>query len=97
MNFRDLCAGTDQSVLDATGDDALLDGNGIRILFAEPWIEPHVGTLRTGITQPMAYLPQADLQGVEKPELLSFNGQDYDVVAVEPDGTGWVGLVLRLK
>lgn len=97
MNFRDLCAATNGAVLDATGDDAQLDGRDVRILFAEPWIEPRLGTLRTDITQPMAYLPQADLQGVEKPELLSFNGQEYDVVAVEPDGTGWVGLVLRLK
>lgn len=97
MNFRDLCAGTDRAVLDTTGDDALLDGRGVRILFAEPWIEPRIGTLRTDITQPMAYLPQADLNGVEKPGLLLFNGQEYDVVEAEPDGTGWVGLVLRLK
>lgn len=97
MNFRDLAAGTDQDILDATGDDAVLDGREIRVLFAEPWIEPRLGTMRTDITQPMAYLPQSALGGAAEGSVLAFAGQEYDVVGLEPDGTGWLGLVLRPK
>ena len=96
MNFRELSSGIDRDVLDATGDDALLNGRGVRVLFAEPWIEPRIGTLRTDITQPIAYLPEADLGDAIAGSLLTFGGQEYEVVGVEPDGTGWTGLVLRV-
>jgi len=95
MNFRDLCAATDQAVLDACGDHALLNGQGVQILFCAPWIEPKLGTLRTNITQPMAYLPGANLGGAAEGGVLLYDGTEYDVVGLEPDGTGWVGLVLR--
>ena len=97
MNFRDLCAGTDRDVLDATGDDAALDGRAVRVLFAEPWIEPRLGTLRTDITQPTAYLPESNLAAAAEGSVLAFNGQEYDVVAIDPDGSGWVGLALRVR
>lgn len=95
MSFRDLSASIDQAVLDATGDDALLDGAPVRILFCEPWLEPRIGTLRTDITQPMAFLPADDIAGLLENAVLTFSGLDYDVVGRELDGTGWVGLVLR--
>lgn len=95
MNFRDLVAGTDQAVLDACSDPAVLDGQGVRILFCAPWIEPALGTLRTNLTQPMAYLPEANLNGAAEGSVLVYDGTEYDVVGLEPDGTGWVGLALR--
>lgn len=95
MNFSDLTAETDQAVLDACGDDAQLDGRPVRILYCAPWIEPRIGTLRTDITQPMAYLPADNLGGAAAGSVISHGVDEYDVVAVEPDGTGWVGLVLR--
>ena len=97
MSFRELCAATDQDVLDACGDEAVLDGRPVQILFAEPWIEPRVGTLRTDITQPMAYFPVSSLSLAAQGSILVFSGREYDVVGVEPDGTGWVGLALREK
>lgn len=98
MNFRELTAATDVAVLDAVGDEALLDGRAVRVLYAEPWIEPRIGTIRTDITQPVAYLPESDLDGIAmEGNVLSFAGQEYDVVGREPDGTGWIGLVLRSR
>lgn len=97
MNFRDLSDGLNPSILAALGDDALLDGRGVRILFAAPWIGPEIGTLRTDIVQPIAYLPEADAADAREGSILAFLGRDYDVVGLEPDGTGWIGLVLRDK
>ena len=97
MNFRDLSEGLNPSILAALGDDALLDGRAVRILFAAPWIGPEIGTLRTDIVQPIAYLPEADAADARKGSILAFLGRDYDVVGLEPDGTGWIGLVLRDK
>lgn len=95
MNFSDLAAATDQAVLDACGDPAVLDGSPARILYCAPWLEPRVGTLRTDITQPMAFMPSANLGAAGPGSVLAYGDTDYDVVAVEPDGAGWVGLVLR--
>lgn len=95
MNFSDLTAATDQATLDACGDDAVLDGRPVRILYCAPWIEPPLGTLRTSLTQPMAYLPASHLSGAAEGSVLAYGGVDYDVVGLEPDGTGWIGLSLR--
>lgn len=97
MNFRDLSKGLNPSILDALGDDALLDGRAVRILFAAPWIGPEIGTLRTDIVQPIAYLPEVDAADAREGSIVAFLGRDYDVVGLEPDGTGWIGLVLRDK
>lgn len=97
MNFRDLSEGLNPSILTALGDDALLDGRTVRILFAAPWIGPEIGTLRTDIVQPIAYLPEADAAGAREGSIVAFLGRDYDVVGLEPDGTGWIGLVLRAR
>lgn len=95
MNFRDIADGMNPSILDALGDDAWLDGRPVRILYAAPWIGPEVGTLRTDIVQPMAYLPETDAEDAREGSIVSYLDRDYDVVGIEPDGTGWVGLVLR--
>jgi hypothetical protein len=43
----------------------------------------------------MAFLPADDIAGILENAVLTFAGLDYDVVGHEPDGTGWVGLILR--
>lgn len=95
MDFQMLSASTDAAVLASCADPAELDGRAVRVLFAEPWSDTRIGSLRTDLTQPMAYLPLSEMAGALTASTLRFSGQDFDVVGIEPDGTGWVGLVLR--
>jgi hypothetical protein len=47
--------------------------------------------------QPIAYLPEADAEDAHEDSIVAFLGRDYDVVGLEPDGTGRIGLALRAR
>lgn len=64
---------------------------------AAPWIGPEIGALRTDIVRPIAYLPEAEAAQAHEDSIVAFLGRDYDVVGLEPDGTGRIGLALRAR
>lgn len=82
--------------MDAMGDDAVLDGVGVRGFFAAPWRAPTLGTLRTALQAPEFTAPEATLAAAIKgTSVLTFISNDYTVVEIEPRELGWLTLVLR--
>ena len=93
--FRELAAEMDSAIFDALADDASIDGRPVRGMFSAPWLAPQVGRLNTGIVEPHLIVQDADAGGVENGALVVFDSLGYEVVAIEPDGTGITVLVLR--
>lgn len=94
-SFRALAAEMDAEIFDALADDATIDGRPVRGMFSAPWLAPQVGRLNTGIVEPHLVVRDGDAAGVEKGAAVAVEGSGYEVVAVEPDGTGITVLVLR--
>ena len=95
MTFRELVAEMDSAIFDALADDATIDGRPVRGMFSAPWLAPQVGRLNTGIVEPHLIVQDADAGGVGNGAQVIFDGLGYEVVAIEPDGTGVTVLVLR--
>lgn len=95
MAFRDLAADMDTAVFDAVSDVAVVAGRAVRGMFSAPWLAPQIGKLNTGIVEPQLVLRDADAVGVEKGAAVEHGGLGYQVVAIEPDGTGVTALILR--
>ncbi len=93
--FRELAAEMDSAIFDELGDDAKIDGRPVRGMFSAPWLAPQVGRLNTGIVEPRLIVQDADAGGVGNSAQVIFDGLGYEVVAIEPDGTGVTVLVLR--
>ena len=93
--FRELAADMDEAIFDALADDAQVDGRPVRGMFSAPWLAPQVGRLNTGIVEPHLIVQDADAGGVGNGAQVIFDGLGYEVVAIEPDGTGVTVLVLR--
>lgn len=93
--FRELAAEMDSAIFDELADDATIDGRPVRGMFSAPWLAPQVGRLNTGIIEPHLIVQDADAGGVGNGAQVIFDGLGYEVVAIEPDGTGVTVLVLR--
>lgn len=95
MNFRELAAELDAAVFEDLGDDVVIDGRPCLGKFDAPWLQPEIGRLRTSIVEPRLVLRDADAVGVAKGALVAALGAAYDVVNIEPDGSGVTALILR--
>lgn len=93
--FRELAAEMDSAIFGELADDATIDGRPVRGMFSAPWLAPQVGRLNTGIVEPHLIVQDADAGGVGNGAQVIFDGLGYEVVAIEPDGTGVSVLVLR--
>lgn len=93
--FRELAAEMDSAIFGELADDATIDGQPVRGMFSAPWLAPQVGRLNTGIVEPHLIVQDADAGGVGNGAQVIFDGLGYEVVAIEPDGTGVSVLVLR--
>ena len=93
--FRELAAEMDSAIFDELADDATIDGRPVRGMFSAPWLAPQVGRLNTGIVEPHLIVQDVDAGGVENGAQVIFDALGYEVVAIEPDGTGVTVLVLR--
>lgn len=96
MDFRSLIAKGDAVVFDTLGDAGNIDGRSVLGMFYAPWLQPNLGRLKTGVTEPHYTVRDADAVGVSKNSRVNITGYgDYEVVALEPNGTGITTLVLR--
>lgn len=94
--FRELVSEMDEAIFEALSDDELtIDGRPVLGMFSAPWIAPKIGRLRTEILEPQVAVLDGDAVGVENGSVVEFNHDRYEVVAVEPDGTGITDIVLR--
>ncbi|QDQ25291.1 hypothetical protein FNU76_02380 [Chitinimonas arctica] len=94
-DFRALSGAMDGVLLDVLGDAALVDGRPVRGMFAAPWLQPQFGRLKTAIVEPQLSVRDADAVGIVKGATVVVDGLAYEVVGIEPDGTGWTAVILR--
>jgi hypothetical protein len=95
MSFRDLSDAMDSVIFGELGDAVQLDGRPLLGVFETPWVGPHVGHLRTDIVEPYCEIREADAMDAARGSKLVFDGATYDVMRLEPDGSGLVKLILR--
>ncbi|WP_109512579.1 head-tail joining protein [Pseudomonas ovata] len=101
MAFRDQVAAMDQQLLDALGDDALIEGRPVPGFLTVTWLQPKLGQLRTGLREPTYSVRITDVVGIAEGQNLicqlapEDGGGRYVITRCEPDGTGWINLVLR--
>lgn len=94
-DFAALAARMDAAIIVHLSDPATLDGAPVRGMFAAPWIQPRMGTMHTGIVEPTLVLRGMDAAEATEGSIVEAGGKTFDVVNVEPDGTGLTTLVLR--
>lgn len=103
MGFRELSEDMDALVLDGLGDMGTVGGREIAGFFSAPWLQPRMGRINTALREPQFEIRVSDASGIEPGQLVLIDlpaqdgGGQYDLVKLEPDGTGWVALLLRAK
>ncbi len=103
MTFREQVAVMDEQLLAVMGDEALIDGRDQAVpgFMSVPWLQPKLGQIKTQVREPTFSIRVADAAGVAPLQRLVVDlppedgGGTYIIVKLEPDGTGWVNLVLR--
>ena len=96
-DFSTLSARLDASVFSRLSDPATIDGRPVRGMFRAPWMQPTMGTMQTGLNEPTLVVRDVDISDAAPGSLVVNSGKTFDVVSIEPDGTGTTTLVLRLR
>lgn len=94
-DFSALAARMDADIYTHLSDPATLDGEAVRGMFQAPWQQPRMGTMGTGIVEPVLVVRDADAAETAEGSTVEVAGHAYEVVSIEPDGTGLTALVLR--
>lgn len=102
-SFADVFAENDIALVNALGDDAIIDidGDGVKTaqvkgLLSLPLSEPDAGTLRTNLIEMHFTGRTTDLSvAKEGTSILTESGLTYDVVHIPPPADGITVLVLR--
>lgn len=103
MGFRDLVSDIDDTVFDTLADSGRVEGRPFKGMFSAPWLGPKMGRLNTGLREPRFTIRVADAVGIEPGQVVAIDlpaedgGGEYDLVELEPDGTGLVALLLRMR
>ncbi len=95
QDFRALGNELDAGVFDTLADQADIAGRPVRGMFSPPSHAPQLGRLDTGLMEPHLIVRDLDAVDVARGTTLSFDGQTFEVVGIEPDGTGVTALILR--
>lgn len=103
MGFRDQVAAMDVQLLDVMGDDAAIDGREqpLRGFMSVPWLQPKFGQIKTSVREPTFSVRVVDAEGIAVQQRMVVDlppedgGGAFTIVKLEPDGTGWVNLILR--
>lgn len=93
----------DSLVLDGLGDLGWVGGREIAGFFSAPWLQARMGRINTALREPQFEIRVSDAAGIEQGQLVVIDlpaqdgGGQYDLIKLEPDGTGWIALILRAK
>lgn len=93
----------DEQLLAVLGDEAVIEGREDPVpgFIAVPWLQPKFGQIKTPVREPVFSIRGVDAVGVTTQKRLVVDlpadegGGTYIIVKLEPDGTGWINLVLR--
>lgn len=103
MDFREQTAFMDGALLDVLGDEAEIEGISEPVpgFFSAPWLQPKLGRINTGLREPVFAVRIASAHGIKEGLHLvcrlapEDGGGRYVITKREPDGTGWINLILR--
>ncbi|WP_145181835.1 hypothetical protein [Pseudomonas sp. URMO17WK12:I11] len=103
MAFRDLVADMDTALLDELGDEVQIEGiaEPVTGFMSVPWQQPKVGTINTGLRQPVFSVRVSQAAGIKEGLYLvcdlapADGGGRYIIARGDPDGTGWINFALR--
>ncbi|MDH0133526.1 hypothetical protein N7381_09735 [Pseudomonas asiatica] len=103
MTFRDHVADMDTALLDELGDEVQIEGipELVSGFMSVPWQQPKVGTINTGLRQPVFSVRVSDAAGIKEGLQLvcdlapADGGGRYIIARRDPDGTGWINFALR--
>lgn len=103
MAFHDQVANMDEQLLAVLSDEAAIEGRDKPVpgFISVPWLQPKFGQLKTPVREPVFSIRGLDAVGVTSQQKLVLDlppdegGGTYIIVKIEPDGTGWINLVLR--
>jgi len=93
--FRSKAARLDGAVFKHLAELATLDGVPVCGMLAAPWTDPRLGSMHTGIVEPRFTVRDADAVHAPPGAAVKVMGKAFEVIAVEPDGSGLTELVLR--
>jgi len=97
-DFRTKVARMDSVLFARLSDAASVNDVPVRGMFSAPWADPRLGSMRTGMVEPTLVLRDVDMMqagGVAPGSTVKVAGKAFDVIALEPGGTGFTTLVLR--
>ncbi|HDS1059353.1 hypothetical protein HX798_20435 [Pseudomonas putida] len=103
MAWRDQVADMDSSLLAELGDEVEIEGfdNPVSGFMSVPWQQPKVGTINTGLRQPVFSVRVSDAAGIKEGLHLvcdlapADGGGRYIIARRDPDGAGWINFALR--
>lgn len=103
MSFRESVSDMDESLLEVLGDEAEIEGfpEPVPGFMSVPWQQPRVGTINTGLRQPVFSVRVAQAIGIKEGLHLvcdlppADGGGRYVIAKREPDGSGWIHFALR--
>lgn len=103
MAWREQVADMDSSLLDELGDEVEIEGfdDPVKGFMSVPWQQPKVGTINTGLRQPVFSVRVCDAAGIKEGLHLicdlapADGGGRYIIARRDPDGTGWINFALR--
>lgn len=95
VDFQALATRMDDAVFARLTDAATLDDEPVAGAFQAPWTQPRLGALRTEVIEPTLLLRDAPAAPAQLGSIVTHAGRTYEVVGIEPDGTGVTSLVLR--
>lgn len=94
-DFAALAARMDAAIIVHLSDPANLDGEPVRGMFSAPWIQPRLGSMHTGVVEPVLVVRDDAAAEAAEGSIVEVAGRTFEVVNIEPDGTGLTALVLR--
>lgn len=103
MSFREGVSEMDSALLDELGDEVEIEGivGPVNGFMSVPWQQPKIGTINTGLRQPVFSVRVAEAVGIKEGQHLvcdlapADGGGRYIIARREPDGTGWINFALR--
>jgi len=60
----------------------------IKVIFDEPYLNPQLGEYDMETREPRFTCKESDVRGLARGDTVDVHGKTFDVLAVEPDGTG---------
>lgn len=103
MAFRVQVVAMDVQLLEVLGDEVMIEGRDEPVpgFFSAPWLQPKIGRINTGVREPVFAIRIAEAKGIKEGQHLvcllaaEDGGGRYVITKREPDGTGWINLILR--